>query len=55
MYLRMDETGAHTPVSAARTLNFWRSKGELHATKFARRVWYRRAELDRFLERKTET
>lgn len=55
MYLRMDESGAHTPTSASRTLNFWRSKGELRATKFARRVWYRRAELDRFLERKTET
>lgn len=53
-YLRLDETGAHTPDSAVRTLNFWRGKGELRATKFARRVWYRRAELDRFLERKTE-
>lgn len=53
-YLRLDETGIHTPNSAARTLNFWRAKGELRATKFARRVWYRREELDRFLERKTE-
>lgn len=54
-YLRLDETGIHTPDSALRTLNFWRAKGELRATKFARRVWYRRAELDRFLERKTES
>lgn len=53
-YLRLDETGAHTPASAIRTLDFWRDKSELRATKFARRVWYRRAELDRFLERKTE-
>ena len=53
-YLRLDETGQHTPDSAARTLNYWRDRGELQATKFARRVWYRRMELDRFLERKTE-
>lgn len=54
-YLRLDETGSHTPRSAIRTLNYWRDKGELKATRFARRVWYRRAELDRFLEVKTET
>lgn len=53
-YLRLDETGTHTPESAVRTLNFWRNKSELKATKFARRVWYRKAELDRFLEVKTE-
>lgn len=53
-YLRLDETGQHTPESAARTLNYWRDHKELRATKFARRVWYRRCELDRFLERKTE-
>lgn len=53
-YLRLDETGAHSPVSAVRTLNYWRDHGDLKATKFARRVWYRRCELDRFLERKTE-
>jgi hypothetical protein len=53
-YLRLDETGQHSPRSAVRTLDYWRQQGELKATKFARRVWYRRAELDRFLERKTE-
>lgn len=53
-YLRLDETGAHTPESAVRTLNYWRDRGELKATKYARRVWFRRVELDRFLERKTE-
>ncbi len=53
-YLRLDETGAHTPESAVRTLNYWRDKGELKATKYARRVWYRKAELDRFVEIKTE-
>jgi len=53
-YLRLDETGSHTPESAVRTLNYWRDRGELKATKYARRVWYRRVELDRFLETKTE-
>ena len=53
-YLRLDETGQHTPDSAVRTLNYWRDQGQLRATKFARRVWYRRIELDRFLKRKTE-
>ncbi len=54
-YLRLDETGAHTPASAARTLNYWRDKGDLKATKYARRVWYRKGELDRFLAVKTES
>ncbi len=53
-YLRLDETD-HTPRSAIRTLNYWRDRGLLKATKYARRVWYRRSELDRFLERKTES
>lgn len=53
-YLRLDETGHHTPNFAGRTLNYWRDHSDLRATKFARRVWYRRVELDRFLERKTE-
>lgn len=54
-YLRLDETGNHTPQSAIRTLNYWRDQGELKATRFARRIWYRKRELDRFLEVKTET
>jgi hypothetical protein len=53
-YLRLDETGGHTPQSAIRTLNYWRDRGELKATRYARRVWYRKAELDRFLAVKTE-
>ena len=52
-YLRLDEIG-HTPKSAKRTLNYWRSKGVLRATKFARRVWYCRVQLDEFLKNKTE-
>lgn len=54
-YLRLDELGTHTPTSAIRTLNYWRDHGQLRATKFARRVWYRKAELDRFLTNKTES
>ena len=53
-YLRLDQTGNHSPGSATRTLNYWRNRGELKATKFARRVWYRKSELDRFLAVKTE-
>ena len=53
-YLRLDETGNHTPKSAIRTLNYWRDRGELKATKYARRVWYLRDELRAFLRNKTE-
>jgi hypothetical protein len=53
-FLRLDETGTHNPESATRTLNYWRFRGELKATKFARRVWFRKSELDRFLKVKTE-
>ena len=53
-YLRLDETGNHTPQSAVRTLNYWRYKGQLKATKFARRVWYLKEELEKFLQNKTE-
>jgi hypothetical protein len=53
-YLRLDELGTHTPGPAIRTLKFWRDKAELRATKYARHVWYRRSELDRFLTVKTE-
>jgi len=53
MFLRMDETG-HTPESARRTLDYWRDKGELRATKYARRVWYLKDELQVFLRNKTE-
>jgi hypothetical protein len=54
-YLRLDETGKHTPSSAIRTLSYWRDRGQLRATKFARRVWFLRSELDAFLSRKTES
>ena len=53
-YLRLDEIGSHLPKSSIRTLKYFRNRGELKATKFARHVWYRKTELDRFLEVKTE-
>ena len=53
MFLRLNETG-HNPLSACRTLNYWRDKGELKATKYARRVWYLRGELEAFLRKKTD-
>lgn len=53
MFLRLDETD-HTPDSASRTLAYWRDRGELRATKFARRVWYLKEELEKFLQNKTE-
>ena len=53
MFLRLDETG-HNPESAGRTLNYWRDRGELRATKYARHVWYLKNELEKFLENKTE-
>jgi hypothetical protein len=52
MFLRLDQTG-HNPKSACRTLNYWRKRGELRATKFARRVWYLKEELENFLRNKT--
>jgi hypothetical protein len=53
MFLRLDQTG-HTPDSACRTLNYWRDKGELKATKYARRIWYLRSEIEAFLRKKTD-
>jgi hypothetical protein len=53
MFLRLDRT-SHTPESAKRTLGYWRGRGELHSTKYARHVWYLKNELEAFLKRKTE-
>ena len=52
MFLRLDQT-SHTPNSAIRTLNYWRDRGELKATKYAKRVWYLKEELENFLRNKT--
>lgn len=53
MFLRLDQT-SHDPESACRTLNYWRDRGELKATKYARRVWYLKGELEKFLQNKTQ-
>ena len=53
MFLRLDELG-HDPKSAVRTLNYWRNRDELRATKYAKHVWYLKKELEKFLEIKTE-
>lgn len=52
-FLRLDRT-SHTPESAKRTLDYWRDRGELRGTKYARHVWYLRSELEAFLKNKTE-
>jgi hypothetical protein len=52
-FLRLDQTSL-TPESAKRTLNYWRDRGQLRATKYARHVWYLREELENFLRKKTE-
>ena len=51
-FLRLDRT-SHTPKSAKRTLNYWRDRGDLKGTKYARHVWYLKSELEAFLENKT--
>jgi len=53
MFLRLDEVG-HKPESACRTLNYWRDRGDLRATKYARRIWFLKKELEEFLEHKTQ-
>jgi hypothetical protein len=53
MFLRLNETSL-TPESAQRTFNYWRDRGELQATKYARRVWFLKEELEKFLRNKTE-
>ena len=53
MFLRLDQTN-HNPRSAMRTMNYWRERGQLRATKFAKRVWFLKQELEQFLKTKTE-
>ena len=53
MFLRLDQAG-HNPKNACRTLNYWRKQGELKGTKYARRVWYLKQELEKFLQNKTK-
>ena len=53
MFLRLDQVG-HTPKSAKRTLDYWRFRGDLKATKYARHIWFLREELESFLKGKTK-
>ena len=53
MFLRLDQVG-HTPKSAKRTLDYWRFRGDLKVTKYARHIWFLREELEIFLKRKTK-
>lgn len=51
-YLRLDVDG---PANPGLTLRYYRERGLLRATRVGRRLRYRRIELERFLERLTET
>lgn len=50
-YLRLDTTGISHPQH---TLERYRAMGLLRGTQVGRRVFYRRIELERFLERQTD-
>ena len=52
-FLRLDQTG-HSPKSAKRTLDYWRDRGYLKGTKYARHVWYLKDELKVLIKNKTE-
>ena len=51
-YLRLDEIGTK---DAAGALRYYRKKGLLRATQIGKRIRYRRIELERFLERVTDS
>ncbi len=51
-YLRLDEIDIEDPAG---TLRYYRKKGLLRATQVGKSVRYRRVELERFLDRLTET
>lgn len=50
-YLRLDTVELDNPTA---TLRRYRDQGILRATQVSRKIFYRRVELDRFLERVTE-
>lgn len=50
-YLRLDTTGVSNP---GQTLERYRAMSLLRGTQVGRRVFYRRVELERFLERQTD-
>ena len=49
-YLRLDTVGIEHPGN---TLQRYREKGLLRGTQVSKRIFYRRVELDRFLDRLT--
>ncbi len=51
-YLRLDIDG---PAKPSLTLRYYREKGLLKGTQVGRRIRYRRIELERFLERLTDS
>ena len=51
-YLRLDTVGIAKP---AESLRYYREKGLLRATQVSKRLFYRRVELDRLLDRLTES
>ena len=50
-YLRLDTVGISDPGA---TLRRYREQGLLRATQISKRLFYRRLELDRFIEKQTE-
>ena len=50
-YLRLDTISIADPSA---TLRRYRERGLLRGTQISKRIFYRRAELDRFIERVTE-
>ncbi len=50
-YLRLDTTGVRRP---GETLERYRGMGLLRGTQVGRRLFYRRVELDAFLDRQTD-
>ena len=50
-YLRLDTVGIAKPSA---TLRRYRERRLLRGTQISKRIFYRRAELDRFIERVTE-
>ena len=51
-YLRLDTLGISNPLE---TLRRYRDQGLLRGTQVSKSIFYRRIELDRFLERVTES
>jgi len=52
LYLRLDTVGINDPGA---TLRRYREQNLLRGTQISKRIFYRRIELDRFLERQTES